>query len=372
MEDSPISVDVLRGLIPMAQLDPERLRELPATCRVERVALGASVFPLLSRTDQLIYLIEGEVMLQFPDRSTFVLVGGCGDARRPLGRGGLRPISAKAITDVELICLDEEMLDITLTWDQLLRSAAKSDPSHTANAGGGAANTDWRSMSGMLTTRSLTRGAFSALPPAHIDQLLQRFQRISVKRGDAIVRQSEPGDYYYLIESGRCQVTRQVAGTPITLADLKPGDAFGEEALVTESTRNASVTMLTDGVLLRLDKQDFAELLRAPLLHTVSLDEGRRRVTAGAVWLDVRFTGEYQFDGIKGARNLPLDGIREAYAALDPRREYVVYCQSGRRSSAAAFLLSQRGFRASLLEGGLDACAQRGAGNEINEGAQTS
>jgi len=360
MEEPPISLDLLRGLEPLAQLDSERLRELLATCRWESIALGETAFPIFERTGQLIFLVKGELLLQFPDQSTTVIVGGCGEARRPLAKRSLPMIAARAITDIELICIDEEMLDIMLTWDQLLLSAARPSHSDEKNMDYATASTDWRLMSGMFTTQNLTRGAFAALPPAHIDQLLQRFQRIRVKRDDVVVRQGEPGDYYYLIESGRGHVTRLVAGTSISLADLKPGDAFGEEALVTESTRNASVTMKTDGILLRLDKQDFIELLRAPLLHTLSLAEAQRRATAGAVWLDVRFAAEYQFDGIKGARNLPLDEIREAYAALDPQKEYIVYCQSGRRSSAAAFLLSKRGFRASLLEGGLGAGAQRG------------
>jgi len=372
MDDRPISLDLLRELQPLAQLDSDRLRELLATCHVESIALGYTAFHILGRAGQSAYLVKGELMLQFADQSTAVVVGGCEEARRPLGKRGLPLISAKAITDIDLICLDEEMLDIMLTWDQLLQSAARTDPAGEKGPDSATANTDWRLMSGMFTTQNLTRGAFAALPPAHIDQLLQRFQRIGVKRGDVVVRQGEPGDYYYLIESGRCQVTRLVAGTPIALADLKPGDAFGEEALVTESTRNADVTMKTDGILLRLDKQDFVELLRAPLLHTLSPQEARRRATAGAVWLDVRFAAEYQFDGINGARNLPLDEIREAYAALDPQKEYIVYCQSGRRSSAAAFLLSKRGFRASLLEGGLSAHAQREPEDEIDKGAQTT
>lgn len=369
MESPPIGLDLLRGLQPLAQLDAERLRELLAACRLETLARGNDAFRIFDRNAQMTYLIKGELLLRFADLSTAVIVGGCDEARRPLGKLGTPPVSAKAITQLELICFDEEMLDIMLTWDQVLLSAARPARTDQNNADSGQAITDWRLMSGMFTTQNLTRGAFAALPPAHIDQLLQRFQRIRVKRGEVVVRQGDPGDYYYLIESGRCQVTRLVAGTPIILAELNPGDAFGEEALVTESTRNANVTMKTDGVLLRLDKQDFIELLRAPLLHTLSPAEAQRRALAGAVWLDVRFAAEYQFDGIQGARNLPLDEIREACAALDPQKEYIVYCQSGRRSSAAAFLLSKRGFRASLLEGGLNAGMQRPSPNPIGKGA---
>jgi rhodanese-related sulfurtransferase len=56
---------------------------------------------------------------------------------------------------------------------------------------------------------------------------------------------------------------------------------------------------------------------------------------------------------LAGAMNIPLNELRDALPSLRNDREYMVYCQTGRRSSAAAFLLSQRGFSASLLEGGL-------------------
>jgi rhodanese-related sulfurtransferase len=209
----------------------------------------------------------------------------------------------------------------------------------------------------MLGVDNITVGVFASLPPAHIQSLLAKFSRVPAKRGQTIIKQGDAGDYYYLIERGRCKVSRLVAGSPVQLAELKEGDAFGEEALVADTVRNATVTMNTDGVLLRLSKQDFNELLRAPLLQSVTGAEAERRVAAGATWIDVRFPAEYQSDGYPGAINIPLNDIRQASAALDPAKEYIVYCQTGRRSSAAAFLLSQRGFHAALLDGGMRARA---------------
>jgi rhodanese-related sulfurtransferase len=248
-----------------------------------------------------------------------------------------------------LLALDEDTLDIMLTWNQLAAPVA--------SAQGGSETTDWRMMSGMLALDNLTVGAFASLPPANIQSLLGKFNRIQVKRGETIIKQGDPGDYYYLIESGRCKVTRLVAGSSMQLAELTEGNAFGEEALVADTARNATVVMKTDGALLRLSKDDFNELLRAPLLQKVSGEEAERRVAAGATWIDVRFPAEYRSDGFPGALNIPLDDIRQASAALDPAREYIVYCQTGRRSSAAAFLLSQRGFNAALLDGGMRAYA---------------
>lgn len=363
MNDSAsIDVDLLRQLHSLTALDAQGLHDLATLFRRERIERGIDPLRIGNWRDHLVFLVKGELKLTFADNSTSVLVGGSKEAAQPLGKWGLAPISTRAITNIELLFLADDELDIMLTWDQMARSRQSPDQPDRiggSDAGDGANGTDWRRMSGLFSAQNLTRGVFAALPPAHIDQLLQRFRRITVRRGEEIVRQGETGDYYYLIESGRCQVTRLVAGASITLADLQPGDAFGEEALVADATRNANVTMKTDGILLRLEKQDFIELLRAPLLHTLPHDKAIQRVAAGAVWLDVRCAAEYRYDCIDGALNLPLDDIRKAYSVLDPLKEYIVYCQSGRRSSAATFLLAKRGLRASLLEGGL---AGRGRG----------
>jgi len=45
--------------------------------------------------------------------------------------------------------------------------------------------------------------------------------------------------------------------------------------------------------------------------------------------------------------------LRDALPSFHKDKQYIVYCQTGRRSSAATFLLSQRGLHASLLQGGL-------------------
>jgi rhodanese-related sulfurtransferase len=89
--------------------------------------------------------------------------------------------------------------------------------------------------------------------------------------------------------------------------------------------------------------------------------EGADRVRNGALWLDVRYPSEYQHDKLPGALNVPLGEVRNMFAVLDRGRDYIVYCQSGRRSAAAAFLFAQRGFRVWLLEGGLKGAAERPA-----------
>ena len=344
-----LSIDLLARLQPLMSLDRERLRELLPRCRMHTFTRATDPFRATSWTGQVVYLVRGQLRVVMPDGTSRVLVGAHDLAAAPVARSGKMPLRGKAITEVELLSLEEETLDIVVTWNQLATPSASAQSS--------AEQTDWRMMSGMFAVNNLTVGAFAALPPANIRALLATFSRVPVKRGETIIRQGDPGDYYYLIESGRCKVSRLVAGSAVQLAELKEGDAFGEEALVADTVRNATVTMSTDGMLLRVSKEEFNQLLRAPLLKKVTGDEAERRVAAGATWIDVRFPAEYHSDGYPGAINIPLDDIRQASAALDPAKEYIVYCQTGRRSSAAAFLLSQRGLHAALLDGGMRAHA---------------
>jgi CRP-like cAMP-binding protein len=349
MKDIASEFNVLSRLQPFSMLAEDSLRELMPLCRYDKFARGRDPLAAGEWAGRLVYLSKGELKVNGSNGSLDVLVGGTGRALLPLFRDGRKPPITKAITDIELLSLDEEPLDVMVTWDQLANPAVGSQAMKDADA------TDWRQMSGMFAIKNLTNGAFAALPPANIESLLERFSRISVKRGDEVVRQGDLGDYYYLIERGRCRVTRLVAGTPMEVAELKEGDSFGEEALVADTMRNATVTMKTDGILLRLSKEDFVSLLREPLLQRLPPADAMSRVAKGAQWIDVRFPVEFQQDGLPEAINIPLNDVRQTSIVLDGNRDYIVYCQTGRRSSAAAFLLSQRGVRAALLDGGLKA-----------------
>jgi len=170
-----------------------------------------------------------------------------------------------------------------------------------------------------------------------------------------VIKQGEEGDYFYIIVQGKCAVTREtpMSRDGIKLAELGVGDTFGEEALIAEAKRNATVTMTTDGVLMRLNKQDFRELMNQPLLQWVSPEQARELVKSGGRWLDVRLPSEFQNLAIEGALNVPLYLIRLKLTTLDRKTPFIVYCDTGRRSSAAAYILVERGFDAYVLRGGV-------------------
>ena len=190
----------------------------------------------------------------------------------------------------------------------------------------------------------------------NIQAMFMRIQEVATRAGEIVIHQGDEGDYYYIIKSGRAKVTRSSkTGTELTLATLKDGDAFGEEALISEATRNATITMETDGFLMRLAKADFLALLKEPMINWLTSEQALAKVSAGARWLDVRLESEHANQGLPGSLNIPLFMLRLKVDSLNPNVPYILYCDTGRRSSAAAFLLSERGFQTYVLQGGIEA-----------------
>jgi len=206
-------------------------------------------------------------------------------------------------------------------------------------------------------TMLLQAKAFHKIPPANIQAIFMRMQQINYQAGDVVIKQGAEGDYFYVLTRGSCLVTRE---TPlnkdgIKLAELHVGDTFGEEALISDAKRNATVAMTTAGSVMRLGKEDFKRLLNEPMLDWVSPQEAERIISEGGKWLDVRLPSEFENHHKEGAINIPLYFIRLKINALDPNTRYVVCCDTGRRSSAGAYILNERGFQAYVLKNGINA-----------------
>lgn len=83
---------------------------------------------------------------------------------------------------------------------------------------------------------------FSAFPPEAFSELLGHVGRVEVFGGEVVVREGESADAFYVVVSGAVEVfTQAVDGAEVGLATLRPGEHFGEQALLTGGLRNASV-----------------------------------------------------------------------------------------------------------------------------------
>ncbi len=349
-DNKPVSIDktVLAQFEPIARLSPNRLEELAAVCFIEKISADLDPTRMSNDGTQALYLVAGDLGIRYENGNKLILRAGTDAAKHPVDTGRLKIKDTIALKAIEVVRIDSDLLDIMMTWDQLsgYPSAQTKQVKPTA---------EWKLDAASFNAFQLQNGVFAKLPAANIEAMFARMTPMNVEARDVIIHQGQEGDYYYLIQQGTAQVTRlkDANHLPVVLAEISSGAGFGEEALVSETKRNATVTMKTDGQLLRLKKQDFVELLKAPVINTLSLAEAKSRLTFGALLLDVRFTSEYAYDHLEGAINAPLHELRGYLPKLDKAKEYIVYCQTGRRSSAAAFILAQHGFNAVVIEGGM-------------------
>jgi len=345
MEERPVDLAVLKTFSPLDGLKAENLHALARKTQVLELGSGRLLFKQGDTDKRTFYLVAGSVELRADDRLVATVRAGSPEARAAIAPGLPRKFTARAATNLEYIVIDSDLLDVLLTWDQTGQYEVAELGSDGLDVSG-----DW--MTTLLQTK-----AFHRIPPANIQAIFMRMQRINYRARDVVIKQGTEGDYFYVVVVGKCVVTRE---TPlnkegIKLAELGPGDSFGEEALIAEAKRNATVTMSTDGTLMRLGKNDFQTLLNEPLLQWVEYDAAKDIVAGGGKWLDVRLPSEFQNFRIDDAVNIPLYFIRLKLNALDKNTHYVVCCDTGRRSSAAAYILSERGFEAHVLKGGLAA-----------------
>ena len=339
-----VSTELLRVFSPLDGLKRDNLAALARKVQIRELSPGQLLFKEGDTEKRTIYVVSG--ILELIDQGKVVgkVEGGSEQARNPVAPVYPRRVTAKARNRVQFISIDSDLLDVMLTWDQT-GTYEVSELQGRSDQGG----EDWMTM--LLQTK-----AFHKIPPANIQAIFMRMQQINYRTGDVILKQGAEGDYFYVLIRGSALVTREtpLSKEGIKLAELSVGDTFGEEALISEAKRNATVTMQNDGAVMRLGKDDFKKLLNEPMLDWVTMPQAEEIIRTGGQWLDVRLPSEFENQHLDGAINIPLYFIRLKISTLDRSKRYIVCCDTGRRSSAGAYILSERGYDAYVLQGGIN------------------
>ena len=345
MTGEQLNVDLLKQFSPLDGLKRDNLAALAKKVQIRELSPQQLLFKEGDTEKRTVYIVSGALELIDHGKLSEVIEGGTDSARNPVSPLFPRQVTARAHDRVQYISIDSDLLDVMLTWDQTGSYEVSELQGKGENVGGD----DWMTM-------LLQAKAFHKIPPANIQAIFMRMQQINYKTGDVVLKQGSEGDYFYVLTRGKSLVTRE---TPlnkegIKLAELAVGDTFGEEALISDAKRNATVTMTSDGSVMRLGKEDFKRLLNEPMLDWVSSSQADEIVKGGGQWLDVRLPSEFENHHKDGAINIPLYFIRLKINTLDRSKKYVVCCDTGRRSSAGAYILSERGYQAYVLKGGIN------------------
>lgn len=122
-------------------------------------------------------------------------------------------------------------------------------------------------------SRLLEHPIFAGLPTPRLEAAARELVEVPMHAGEAVVRQGDAADRFYLVADGALRVTQTRDGKQVELRRLGAGDVFGEIGLLNRSPRTATVTAVTDGRLLALDGDEFLELVSSgPGLSSRLLD----------------------------------------------------------------------------------------------------
>jgi CRP-like cAMP-binding protein len=343
----PIEAERLKHLYPLDSLRPEHLEVVANEAEVLEIGHGQPIFAAGEEDETTYYLLSGIVAGEYPDGKRKDIAADSLQGRYPIGDLMPRRFSASVLSlSASLASFDRRFLERLITLDQLTRSPSFKllDKNPDGN----------RWLFRLLQSHALRR-----VPAGNLERLLKRFEEIEVGQGQTIVREGDDGDYYYVIKEGAASVSQAADGDPAVVAYLVRGDSFGEDALLSNSVRNATVTMMKPGRVMRLGKSDFGELLKQPNVDWITPGKASILVRQGAGIVDVRLPEEFEERSIRGAVNMPLYRLREYAVDLDKDQSYVCYCNTGERSAAAAFILTKLGFEAYALAGGLSAMVKQ-------------
>lgn len=326
-----------RSFVPLKDMSDDHLKALLDEAEHLICFAGQVIFQESSHDDYAYYLIYGDVRLSNTAGVSYLVKG----------RSTLLPIdntlphlfTAVAEKDSSLLKVNRERLDKLVAWSQVadnlqLSISRQRDLDEDA---------DW-----MMTV--LKSNLFFKVPPINVNDIFSRLEPMVVYAGDVIVRQGEIGDQCYFIKEGEAEVWKHQGADRKLVASIGVGRCFGEDALVNETVRNASIVMKTDGVLMRLSKNDFYRLLKEPEVPQLRIEQ--LAAEENLVLVDARSPEEYAQSHIKHAVNIPLSLIGLKSRMLDDSHSYIFYCDTGRRSKAAVHLLQAQGFNVKYLQNG--------------------
>jgi len=336
--NKPLLPDPLRRLVPLNTLSPRQLQLLRHQLEHRTLSAGEILFDKSHPTDVTYFLLSGALAVCGPEGETSVVAGSPESCHALTASARLE--SARALEAASVLCIDSVQLDQLVAChhanaDLLLELATAGEL------------TDW------LETL-LENPLFAKVPPANVRDMLCRLSPIDLPAGYVLLREGEAGECCYFLKSGRAEVMTGHGSASQVVAELEVGACFGEEALLTDNPRNATVTLIEDACVLKLAREDFIALLKAPVVDEIDLQQACVLVSNGAQWLDVRLLEEYEHGHALQALNMPLHLLRLKTRLLKQDRLYLCYCDSGKRSASAVFLLTQLGFNAYALRGGID------------------
>ncbi len=203
---------------------------------------------------------------------------------------------------------------------------------------------------------------FCNLESNEIRTLIEAMDISRIRAGSHIFKQGDRGDAYFVLARGTAVVTHRGREKAVanTLAELHKPTGLGEEALLGVQPRTVTVTMQTDGIVLRIRRDAFSAFIAKNAVTWKSKDEIIETSDGeDGVWI---WVGSRKDRTPTGANVLavPLCQLRERLEELNRNQCYYCCCRDDKDTAIAAYFLTQRGFNAKGVRDGKNVAATLG------------
>lgn len=319
---------------PFNIMSRELLVDIVSSAKFVTVSKGSMLFKRSKQLESSIFLLEGDVELIDNQFGAEKVKAGSIRAKRALNFENPTKVSAVAKSSVTYFTLNSEYIERMVTAESEL--ASLNDCSRRAVD----ESYDW--MSDVLHSP-----VFSRIPSKVLQSLFTKFEKMYAEEGEVVVKEGDEGDYFYVLSSGTAEITNHAGNLSLKIS---AGEYFGADALISMAPRNATVTMCENGVLQRLDKEDFVALVQSPVVKYMD-PESLSAIPNEYKIIDVRMPIEYRMAHYPGSINVPLTRLRKTLTELGQDQTYLISDEAGARTDVAAYILCQAGFDAVVLSG---------------------
>lgn len=334
-----LSADIVNRFYPLDSIAPSLLDQLNQNALISDVESGACIIKAGIDDGLNHYLLDGELELRLSFDNRQPILPGDLTAKHCLEKSIANGGMIKAASKAKILSVSRSAIEQLIEKTQ--RTTAENDRLiDDVKAITIEEEIDW-------SQYFIQTGFAANLSASQLHQLFTELRTIKVKKGEVLVNYGAHAEHFYIVKKGAAVIKTDPSGyfrgRKITINE---GDFFGDEAIIANTCRNATVKMISNGEVGVLDREAFERIVK-PSLVTAFTDEIQvQRKHKKFVEIDVRLNIEYSTTPNRKSLHIPIGQLRSKLGSFKNDYMYLISPPNDARSRLATYLLRQAGFEA--------------------------
>lgn len=344
-----VTAEHLRDLVPMSTLDDAGREQVLKYAEALSLKRNHQLYPIESDDGFVYYLLEGKVAMADRQGREAQLSADTKQARYAFGTLKPRPANARIVSNAATV--------LRFNYDELeevIQQTRAANNGHSEllseDGNNGFSVEEWAADSNMGSDDTwflaqLAIKIFPRLSNEFLKTLLQRMELLHLKAEDMLIDTDVAAEYYYILREGFCRVCHY----GYLLGMMEPMETIGEYELITGNNHQNRIEMITDGMVMRLSKKDFDELLKPRFVTPLNYRETKQKLKEGGIILDLRDEDKYKGQRLVRSINVPLIALKNQLPRLDTNKTYILFSDTKEEGAVGAFTMAQKGYNAFYL-----------------------